>query len=749
MRNLELLAPARNADIGIAAIDCGADAVYIAGPAFGARRAAGNDVADLRRLCDYAHMFGARVFITLNTILYDSELEEAERLLTEVRQAGADAVIVQDMALLRLNAENAMANDAACNGMDNVAHEGTEAVEGRLPLHASTQCAIRTPQKAAQLESLGFSRLILERELSLSQIRSIASAVDCEIECFVHGALCVCYSGQCYMSEMISGRSANRGACIQACRSRYDLTDRDGRTIVKDKALLSLRDFNLMARLGELADAGVTSFKIEGRLKNISYVRNVVRAYSLALDKIVAESGGRYRRASFGRVRKGFIPDVDKTFNRGYTELFFDGKRGKWAAMDAAKGMGEALGTVTALSPDCTRFTIRPAARSQSGKSALEQQVQPSHQHPSPLQDNSAAKLSDTSAARHSDQQTAPSIRLANGDGLAFVSRSGEILGIRADVCNGLTVKCKRTPELYNGALIFRNFDSAFEKEMAANPCVRLLDAEISAHFTAAPAEVRPADTTAVAPTTNSAATSAPASAIQTTVQNAGEMLTVTATTEDGRTVTKCYTDLWTDHAANPDRMRSMFATQLSKASGIFQFHFTALATQTAEPERLPLLSAASLNFIRNDIAATLAAMPCHSLPLYNAARHIPQDTEPYHTAVSNDGDQPHTGTPNDSESIAGAVLTYKDNVANKLAEKVLSEAGFTIAEPAYELTHRKNVELMRTKYCIRHELGLCPKQTGHSAAEPLYLINNGRRLAVLFDCRHCEMTICSAEKFM
>ena len=237
-QQLELLAPARDAEIGIAAIDCGADAVYIAGPKFGARQAAGNDISQIRELCSHAHRYGARVFVALNTILYDDELEPAYSQMLQVQEAGADAIIIQDMAILRMASE----------GIGNIRKDF------HIPLHASTQCAIRTPEQAVFLESLGFSRLILERELSLEQIRAIRKAVSCELEFFVHGALCVCYSGQCYLSEHIAGRSANRGACIQACRSRYDLTDASGKVLVKDKALLSLKDFNLHDRLEELAE---------------------------------------------------------------------------------------------------------------------------------------------------------------------------------------------------------------------------------------------------------------------------------------------------------------------------------------------------------------------------------------------------------------------------------------------------------------------------------------------------------------
>ena len=271
---LELLAPAKNKDIGIAAIDCGADAVYIAGPSFGAREAAGNSFDDIAELTGYAHKFGAKVFLTLNTLIYEHELDAARQTVFQAAEAGCDALIVQDLGLLRMSIPP-------------------------IELHASTQCNIRTVEQARWLSSLGFKRLVLARELSLEQIREIAEAVPgCGIECFVHGALCVSYSGQCYLSQYLTGRSANRGCCIQACRSRYDVKDAGGKTILRDKAILSLKDLCLLDRVEQLAEAGATSFKIEGRLKNISYVSNIVRTYSDTLDRIVRESGGNYVRSS-------------------------------------------------------------------------------------------------------------------------------------------------------------------------------------------------------------------------------------------------------------------------------------------------------------------------------------------------------------------------------------------------------------------------------------------------------------------
>ncbi len=278
---LELLAPARNADIGIAAIDCGADAVYIAGPAFGARAAAGNAVEDIDRLCRYAHRYGAKVHATVNTLLTDEERPQALALMQQLYEAGVDVFIVQDLSLLEMPLPP-------------------------VELHASTQTAIRTPERARELEALGFSRLVLERQLSLEEIRAIRAAVGCELEFFIHGALCVGYSGECYLSQQLAGRSANRGVCAQACRSRYDLVDASGRVIVRDRPLLSPRDLRFDKRLPDLVAAGICSFKIEGRLKNASYVKNVVRYYRQVMDdyeKMASEDAAKSLGEFIGQIK--------------------------------------------------------------------------------------------------------------------------------------------------------------------------------------------------------------------------------------------------------------------------------------------------------------------------------------------------------------------------------------------------------------------------------------------------------------
>lgn len=423
MTGLELLAPALNADIGIAAIRCGADAVYIGGPQFGARAAAGNSVEDIARLCGFARPFGVRIFVTVNTLAADdAERREIVDMMLGMKDMGIHAFILQDTSLLPLLAEH------------------SPWVE---EFHASTQCAIRTPFRAQELAGLGFSRLILERELSLEQIREIRAAVppEVELESFVHGALCVCYSGDCYLSEHLTGRSANRGECAQPCRNLYDLVDKKGNTLIAGKALLSLRDLKLIGRIPQLAEAGITSFKIEGRLKNISYVKNVVRAYSEALDRFIENNTDKYCRASLGHVHNGFAPNLDKTFNRGYTSLFIDGKRGKWNSGDYAKGMGEAIGTVREVYGSGRNFSI-----SISG---------PAGKYPV----------------------------INNGDGLCFIRQSGDIAGFRADRVESGRIFCKKTDGLREGAEIWRNLDVRFEKELENSTPERLIDAALDVSF--------------------------------------------------------------------------------------------------------------------------------------------------------------------------------------------------------------------------------------------------------------------------
>lgn len=688
MKFLELLAPARNADIGIAAIDCGADAVYIAGPAFGARQAAGNSMKDIRRLTEYAHRFGARIFLTLNTILFDDELAEAERLLAEAKDAGVDAIIAQDLAVWQMT---------------------------DLPVHASTQCAVRTPEKAGFYEGLGASRIVLEREMSLEQIRSVRSAVGCELEFFVHGALCVCYSGQCYMSERISGRSANRGECIQACRSLYDLVDDSGRVLARNKALLSLKDYNLVDRLADLADAGICSFKIEGRLKSVSYVRNVVRAYSSALDKLVAANPEKLRRVSFGRSEGGFTPDLAKTFNRGYTQLFLDGKRsGNWSSMDAPKSIGEEVGTVVSIAPMRQNFS--------NGKRPSEENI--------------------TITLRMKN----PGDRLRNGDGFSFLSKGrGEIVGFRGDVCQGNRITCRNVTGLYPGAKLYRNLSNAFEKELESNLPVRTIPVSVDISVIVVPV------TSTSSGTEEDRSPSLPKRLSEPTYS-----LKINAASQDGRSV-KLEREAGHNAAENPERMRGMFATQISKATGIYSFTLRSLEVETPDGS-LPFLPTSALNAIRRDLAAALEEMPCRAIPLLvNQASSRTGNAE-YPVLEPDVLSQVQDIQETTSN---GPHLSYKANIANHIARKIYMSLGASRTDDAFEISHRPDAELMRTKYCIRYELGLCPvhqagRQHGRanhtsgmvnppipsSRKTNLYLTNNGKRYHLAFDCANCEMVV-------
>lgn len=427
MRTLELLAPAKNLECGIAAISHGADAVYIGADHFGARASAGNSVADIHALCDFAHLFGAKVYVTVNTIIYEDELSATQELITRLAEVGVDALLVQDMSTL---------------AMRRVAL----AKVGRVPLlHASTQMDNRTAEKVAWLRDLGFTRAVLARELSVDEIKAIHEAVpEVELEVFVHGALCVSYSGQCYASQCLFGRSANRGECAQVCRMSYDLVDADGRVVVKGRYLLSMKDMCQVYHLEQLADAGASSFKIEGRLKDADYVKNVVAAYSQRLNEIIKRRGGDYRRASWGRVDYAFQPDLAKTFNRGYTDYFLRGRQHGLPTMFTPKALGEFVGTVKDLRGDSFRV---------SGMAAF-----------------------------------------ANGDGLCFVkdqadgsARQGELLeGFRVNRVEGNRLFPFHMPRgLRRGMSLYRNNDVAFGKALAGETARRVVP--VSMEFGATP----------------------------------------------------------------------------------------------------------------------------------------------------------------------------------------------------------------------------------------------------------------------
>ena len=402
-KKIELLAPAKDAEVGIAAINHGADAVYIGGPSFGAREKASNSIADIERLCRHAALYDAKVYVTLNTLLYIGELERARQLAYDCWNAGVDALIVQDMQLLQLDLPP-------------------------IPLHASTQCDNLTVERVQQLERLGFSQVVLGRELSLKQIKEIREKTTVPLEFFVHGALCVSHSGRCYLSQCIGNRSANRGACAQPCRLPWDLLDTDGKVLIKNRHLLSLKDLNNSAHLEELMDAGITSFKIEGRMKEADYVKNVTAFYRQKLDEIF-ERRMEYVSSSRGHCQFNFEINPEKSFNRGFTDFFINGRQKDIGAPFTPKSMGEYVGEVNWCNP--LRMEI------------------------------------------------ATDKTLHNGDGLCFLNEDDELVGLRADVVNGKTVSCNRPHGAHRGAKIFRNYDIEWQKQVEASNGNRKIDIDL------------------------------------------------------------------------------------------------------------------------------------------------------------------------------------------------------------------------------------------------------------------------------
>lgn len=400
---LELLAPARDFEYGKAAIDHGTDAVYIGAPRFGARSAAGNTITEIEKLMAYAHLYRVKVYVTLNTILFDDEIADALSIIKSLHEIGVDGIIIQDMGLLELDLPD-------------------------IPIIASTQTHNTTPEKVKFLESLGIKRVILARELSLQQIKDIRDNTTVELESFIHGALCVSYSGQCYMSGAICGRSGNRGMCAQPCRSSYDLVDGNGNIIVRNKHLLSLKDLNLSAYLEDMIDVGVRSFKIEGRLKDITYVKNIVSWYRANLDAIMEQKSG-FMKSSSGKSAISFIPDPERSFNRGFTSYFINGRKEKTGSPNTQKSIGKRLGYVLEKGTDWIKVDCDG---------------------------------------------------ISNGDGLCFFGSDDKLYGFAVQKVINNKVFVDQTAHIGIGSEIFRNHDQKFEKSLLLECAVRKIDISLT-----------------------------------------------------------------------------------------------------------------------------------------------------------------------------------------------------------------------------------------------------------------------------
>lgn len=605
-QTIELLAPAKNLIFGKEAINHGADAVYIGAPAFGARASAGNTIEDIEALVKYAHLYAARVHVALNTSLFDNELEEANRLVHQFYDIGVDAVIIQDPGLLETDLPP-------------------------IALHASTQMNNYSLERIKFLEKVGFQRIILARELSLEQIAEIRRNTAAELECFVQGALCVCLSGQCYLSQCINGRSGNRGVCSQPCRSSYNLYNAENKLLVANQHLLSLKDFNASQYLAEYIKAGVCSFKIEGRLKDLSYVKNVTAYYRRLIDSLL-DGCDDVRNSSSGSCAFSFTPDVERTFNRGFTDYFLK-ERKPMASLTTQKSIGKLLGKVVRVEP----------------KSIV----------------------------------CRTSLPVTAGDGLCFKNENNQWEGFLVNRVDGERIFPNNMPAtLSAGAVLYRNNDFAFEKALQSEKSavrrvgVRLVFAETENGFS------------------------------------------LQATDEDGVSVSATV-DCVKTAANNPDKALQNIETQLSK-SGETVFLVEKVENQCGGKYFIPV---SVLNQLRRECLEALAAK--------RLQKFRPADVQ---------------FMPNDLPYFVKE-LDFRANILNEKALEFYKRHGVEKAEFGVEKTQDYSGKpLMTTKYCLRYELGQClvRHQVAGDYRSELFLENNGRRLALKFDCKNCQMQIFS-----
>ncbi len=607
MRELELLAPAKDKETAIAAIDHGADAVYIGAPMYGARAAAAVSVEDIAELCRYAHLYRAKVFVALNTILYDSELQTALDMIEELDKAGIDALIIQDRGLL-------------------------EAELPPIPLHASTQCDNRHPDDIAELLAYGIERVVVARELGLEAIASLAQ-LPMEIEAFVHGALCVCYSGCCYLSQALAGRSANRGTCAQLCRIPYTLVDAKGKVISRDKHWLSLKDMNRLELLSEMAAAGVSSFKIEGRLKPIGYVKNVTAAYHNAIEQLVQRFPQCYQRASIGVVQHTFQPDVQRSFNRGFTSYLMKTQdKDPISSVLTPKSRGRYVGEIVSLKGNI---------------------LGTNQEH-----------------------------LLNSGDGLLLISKKGKVEGTQVvKIIDKYHCQVNRIGQTELGTAVYCNRDLNFERLLSKPSATRRIPVTLT---------LRPSDE--------------------------GFALRIDGPRTYRSVTAFLRTEKQQADRPNPDRLCNEL-TKLGQTP-LLAIHTDVQATASF------FIPASQLSQLRREAVELFCQKALDDYPLRRPTRTLKPDL------VWRD---------HSTEQ-----LTYAANVSNERAKLHYKRLGYRKVAPAFELEPDPDVALMTCKYCIKHELGHCPRlgQRPMPYTEPLYLRHTKGELRLFFDCRKCEMRL-------
>ncbi len=613
---LELLSPCRTADIGMAAIDHGADTVYIGGPQFSARANAGNSISEIEKLARYAHRFKARVLMALNTIMTDQELEEARNLAHQAWNAGVDALIIQDMGLLMCDLPP-------------------------IELHASTQCDIRTVEKAKFLEDVGFTQIVPARELCIEEIRTMHNALErARIEFFIHGALCVSYSGQCYASQVLKGRSANRGECAHICRLPFDVYGQDGRRLKQRCYALSLHDNNQSENLSELIEAGVRSFKIEGRLKDAVYVKNVTAHYRRLIDSYI-EQHPEFERSSRGRIEFKFEPDIANAFNRGSTDYFVHGRPNNLVNFDTPKKSGNIVGKVKHIEE-----------RSILVESKFD---------------------------------------FSNGDGLTFISDTGELNGFlvnRAEQVDGtdnrwilhLRDKTSTVDGLKVGLVLMRNKDSTWIKKMSGQTAFRKIPIKIKAAVKGNEIKVQAED-------------------------KYGAKAEVSASGEFAP-------------AKNPQMSLNALRGSLSKLG---ETDFVCGSVEISE-DTVRFFPVSFINELRRRLTVELA-------------KKISSTTEKTERIQKASAPYPQKA------------LDYHGNVLNAKAREFYAQHGVEITEPALEDKKKSGeIEVMKCKYCLRYALGLCPKEAIKQGEKiqptPLTLVTGGTKLEARFNCKACEMSI-------
>lgn len=601
MKKIELLAPAKNLEYGIMAIKCGADAVYIGADKFGARNLASNSLEDLKLLVDFAHRYFAKVYVTINTVLNDDEIAEAEELINMLYKIGIDAIIVQDMGILELNLPP-------------------------IPLFASTQTHNTSAEKVRFLEKVGFKRVILARELSLARIQEIKSNTDVDLESFIHGSLCVSYSGQCYMSYAIGGRSGNRGECAQPCRKSYSLIDEAGKAIVKNKYLLSLKDLNLSNSIEEMIDAGITSFKIEGRLKDINYIKNVVSFYRQEIDKTLERKG--LVKSSSGKSYTNFTSCLDKTFNRGYCEYFINERKQKIASVDSPKWIGEPIGKIKSVEQDFFEL------------------------------DNE--------------------LKINKRDGISFFDENGNLTGTAINKAEDRKIYPNSISSIKPGLNIFRNLDYEFIKSIKSSSIER----KIIVNFD---------------------------------LSQKDNGLILKAIDED---LNEAEISIIIPHEIARDKHLAInnIKKQFSKL-GDTEFELSELEINTTNVYFIPV---SVLNDMRRRVIDTLTE---------TRKANYKRD---FYSIKRNEFPYPEKS------------LDYRGNVLNTHAYNFYKRHGVEMIEPAAESGFKMNNKaVMTTKYCLKHQYGMCEKFCEKQKSIKLYLVDEkNKKYKLNFDCKECEMNI-------